>query len=291
MAGPLVSGFSILRNGVIMNYPFLESLRSALPLCDEFILSLGDCTDDTEARLTTLENEFPGKIRVVRTSWKTENQTGGSQLKIQTDNALAQCHGRWCLYLQADEVLHEADHLKIRTAIVEADGRDEVEGIVFNYLHFYGNYDYVIHGRSWYRKEVRIIRNRRNIQAFRDAQGFRIEGRRLRAIQSGARVFHYGHVHSVESSLARREQMAAWWGENANLSDPRLRFFNHVGLTKFRQSHPLVMADRLGNNLQCVDPALRPRVWTLREFRDRMTLLWESIVPYRIGEFRNYDLL
>ncbi len=272
-----------------MNYPFLESLRSALPLVDEFVLGLGDSSDDTEARLAELALEFPGKLKVFHSPWETKNQSGGSQLKIQTDKALAQCTGEWCLYLQADEVLHEADYPKIRAAIAEADQRPEVEGLVFDWLHFYGNYDYVISGRSWYRREVRVIRNGRSIESFRDAQGFRLNGRRLKAMASGARVFHYGHVQSVETNLARREGMATWWGEDSKLDDPRLRYFRHVGLKPFTGPHPAVMKTRLLDNARCVNPTTRPRVWTWKEWRDRLTLAWESLVPYRIGEFRNYD--
>ena len=181
----LLSGFSILRNGVKMNYPFLESLRSALPLCDEFVLALGDSSDDTEAQVQQLETEFPGKLRVIHNVWDTKNQSGGCQLKIQTDKALAECKGSWCLYLQADEVFHEGDYPEIRKAIAAAAQRPEVDGIVFDYLHFYGNYDYVISGRAWYRREVRVIRNGRGIEAHRDAQGFRRGGKRLKAIASG----------------------------------------------------------------------------------------------------------
>ena len=30
-----VSGFTFIRNGTMLGYPFVESIRSALPLCDE----------------------------------------------------------------------------------------------------------------------------------------------------------------------------------------------------------------------------------------------------------------
>jgi glycosyltransferase involved in cell wall biosynthesis len=255
------------------------------------VLVLGDSNDGTEYRLNELAKEFPGKLKIIPTTWETKNQSGGSQLKLQTDQALAECTGDWCLYLQADEVLHEVDYPRIREALAAAEGRSEVEGIVFDWLHFYGDYDHVIKGRSWYRREVRIIRNGCGIESFRDAQGFRKNGRRLKAIASGARVFHYGHVQSVDSNRARREGMATWWGEDPNLDHPKLEYFCHTGLRKFTESHPPVMAERLRDSAACVNPETRPRVWTLKEWRDRVTLLWESLVPYRIGEFRNYDFI
>ena len=33
----------------------------------------------------------------------------------------------------------------------------EIDGILFDYLHFYGNFSYVITGRNWYRREVRAM--------------------------------------------------------------------------------------------------------------------------------------
>ena len=57
---------------------------------------------------------------------------------------------------------------------MEANLADKkVEGLLFNYLHFFGSYDYIGAKYSWYRREIRIVRNRKDIFSFRDAQGFR----------------------------------------------------------------------------------------------------------------------
>ena len=42
-----VSGFTFCRNAVKYDYPVVESIKSALPLCDEFIVNVGRCEDGT----------------------------------------------------------------------------------------------------------------------------------------------------------------------------------------------------------------------------------------------------
>ena len=202
---PGISGFTIVRNARLLDYPFRESVLSVLPLCEEFIINCGDSTDDTLDICLALEHETKGKVKVVQSIWDLEDQGGGLQLKSQTDTTMAYCREKWCFYIQADEVIHEGDYSKIRKAIEAADQRDHVDGILFEYLHFYTSYDYLIQGRNWYRKEVRVFKNHRRIAAFRDAQGFRKDGRRLKVISSHARVSNRsnGIANSTSSALHR----------------------------------------------------------------------------------------
>jgi len=284
----LISGFTIVRNAQVLDYPFEESVRSLLLFCDEVIINCGDSTDDTVALCEKLAEDK--RVRVIRSVWSREGQSGGYQLKCQSDAALKECHGDWCVYLQADEVMHEADIPKILSAMAAADADANVDGIVFDYLHFYGNYAHAISGRNWYRREVRAFKNGRGIEAYRDAQGFRKNEERLTAVSSGARVFHYGYVRTSESLQKKSREMSQWWGQTPDPQREDYRLYRHVGLRRFKDSHPRVMAGRLARNGEYVDPSLCTRKWDRNELKNAVTLLWESVVPYRIGEFRNYDL-
>jgi glycosyltransferase involved in cell wall biosynthesis len=286
-ARPQISGFTIVRNATILAYPFRESVRSLMPLVDELVLNCGDSDDDTAEICEELAKEFPGKIHVFRSVWRREGQQGGFQLKVQTDEAIAKCRGRWCFYLQADEVLHEEDFAKIRWAVERADNLPEVDGILFDWVHFYGSYDYEIRGRKWYRRECRLFKNGRGITAFRDAQGFRKDGKRVRVIPSGARVFHYGYVRTPKGLLTKSQEMSQWWGEAPSAVGDMVR---HVGLQKFTSSHPKVMGPRISETPHWFDPKRYPRRWDKAEIKNALALLWESIFPFRLGEFRNYEL-
>ena len=57
-----VSGFTFLRNAVINGYPFEESIRSILPIVDEFICVIGESQDETRARVAAIGCK---KIRMV----------------------------------------------------------------------------------------------------------------------------------------------------------------------------------------------------------------------------------
>lgn len=284
-----ISGFTIVRNASILEYPFRESVRSVLPLCDEFIINCGHSDDNTAEVVSDLAKEFPSKIKTIFTHWTRENQSGGFQLKKQSDQAMQMAKSDWCFYIQADEVIHEGDHEAILSAIKRASERPEVDGILFDYLHFYGNFNYQIQGRNWYRREVRAFKNNRGIEAFRDAQGFRKHGNRIAVIPSGARIFHYGYVRTSESLRKKAEQMSQWWGEKASSSPESFLLKKHVGLSKFQGSHPKWMNEKLANNAQYCDPMKGKRIWDKNEIKNAVTMLWESIVPYRIGEFRNYE--
>lgn len=287
----MLSGFTIVRNALKLDYPFRESVRSLLPLVDELIINCGDSTDGTRELCASLAKESGGKIRVIESVWQTDKQAGGFQLKHQSDQAMAECKGDWCLYIQADEVLHERDYPAVRQAIQVADQREDVDGVLFDWLHFYGNFDYVIRGRNWYRRETRAFKNHRGIQSFRDAQGFRRQdGSKVRVIPSGARVFHYGYVRSSESLGRKSAEMSQWWGE-APVTDPEgLKLRRHVGLTRFRDTHPAVMAERISHSSLCFDPTQCERKWDKSEIKNAITLAWESVFPFRIGEYRNYEL-
>jgi len=42
-----ISGFTFIRNGNALGYPFEASIRSLLPLCDEMIVNVPRSTDGT----------------------------------------------------------------------------------------------------------------------------------------------------------------------------------------------------------------------------------------------------
>lgn len=286
-----VSGFTIVRNAGLLKYPLAESIQSVLPLCDEFIINCGDSTDNTIEICEQLKRQYPMKVKIFFSAWSQRKQKGGFQLKYQTDLAIARCSGEWCFYVQADEVIHENDYHLMTKAIERASAMPEVDGILFQYVHFYGSYDYSIRGRNWYRREVRLFKNNRGITAFRDAQGFRKDGNRLLVIPSDARVFHYGYVRSPSSLRTKSGEMARWWGEKPSDDPESVELRRHVGLTRFEGTHPSVMLERIRANPVHFDPSRCERKWNGREIKNAISLLWEKIFPTRLGEFRNYEIV
>ena len=167
-----VSGFTIVRNAIKYDYPIVEAITSILPLCDEFIVSVGNSDDDTLALIQSIDSP---KIKIVQSMWDDTLREGGRVLAVETDKAYQHIapDADWAFYIQADEVVHEQYHANIRAAMQQYKDDKQVDGLLFNYLHFYGSYSYVADAYNWYRKEIRIVRKRNDIYSHGDAQGFR----------------------------------------------------------------------------------------------------------------------
>src|SRR5437870_12445234 len=132
-----VSGFTFCRNAVLYDYPVVESIRSILPIVDEFIVNVGRCEDGT---LELIRSIGEPKIRIVESVWDETLRKDGLIYSQQTNIALSHCTGDWAFYLQADEVIHEDDQSNIIAAIQRYYRVPEMKGLLFRYLHFVGDY-------------------------------------------------------------------------------------------------------------------------------------------------------
>ncbi|MBX9766754.1 MAG: hypothetical protein K2X47_05735 [Bdellovibrionales bacterium] len=289
MNTPAVSGFSIIRNAVLMGYPVKESILSALPLVQEFVLGVGQSEDGTEAFLQT-EIKDP-KLKMFPTIWDTTKTKGGLILSEKTNQSLAHTAYDWCLYLQGDEVLHEDDYPKIKAALARASLDPSIEGILFDYVHFYGSFHVVATNRKWYRREVRIVRKGSGIQSVKDAQGFQVKEKKPRVIHSGARIFHYGWVKPPKQMGTKSKFLSRWWhgnGLDAKFED--FRYDKQYGLRPFKGEHPAVMKDLIASQNWDFDHRRHLRDWKLKDLNLLASDLFESLFHYRIGEYKNYDL-
>ena len=292
----MISGFTFVRNAVIYDYPVVESILSLLPLVDELVVAVGDSTDATRAMIDGIGDP---KIRVIDTVWDDTLRQGGRILAQQTDVALSHCKGDWCIYLQADEVLHEADHAAIAHAIRAAHADTSVEALLLHWKHFYATYDWLGVGRQWYRREVRIIRNTGTFFSFGDAQGFRIrEGDRVRkprAKQIAATVYHYGWVKPPDAQQRKQQNFNRYWHDDAWIKEhvaggDVFDYTSCYAVEPFTGTHPAVMHKRIADAAAWTsffDPTRlpgRPPKVAILDAIERWTGL-------RIGEFRNYELL
>jgi len=109
-----VSCFSFIRDGVHLGYPFVESIRSALPLCDEFVVAAGKSRDDTLEQLRAMNEP---KLRIIETTWNENMRSHGFVYGQQKMIAQYNCTGDWAFYLEGDEILHEQEIDTIRAAM------------------------------------------------------------------------------------------------------------------------------------------------------------------------------
>ena len=133
-----VSGFTIVRNGMLYAYPFKEAILSILPLCDEMIVNVGKSDDNSLDIVRSISDK---KIKIIESEWDMTLK-GGKVLSTETNKALMECSGDWCFYIQGDEVLHEKYYDNVRAAMKKYYNDSKTEGLRFWYQHFYGSYDY-----------------------------------------------------------------------------------------------------------------------------------------------------
>lgn len=216
-----VSGFTFLRNGQKLGYPFVASIKSVLPLVDEFIVALGPCDDDTEKLLREIGDP---KIRILATQWneniRPDYSIKGFVYGQQKSIALFNCTGDWAFYLEADEVVHENDLPKIRAAMEKHLGDERVEALAFDYLHFYGNANTYAWSPAWYRSEVRIIRNTIPAWAseglfFNVVVGHK-QSRYPRAAHTGCPIYHYGWVRNEAQMNLKTAAVQKYWQNRAD---------------------------------------------------------------------------
>jgi hypothetical protein len=250
-----VSGFTFCRNAVKYDYPVVESITSALPLCDEFIVNVGRCEDGTLDLIRSIPDR---KIKIIESVWDESLRKDGLIYSQQTNIALAQCQGDWAFYIQADEVVHEDDVPVLRQSMQQHLDNPAVKGLLFRYLHFIA--DYWSTNPWFYHKAVRIIRNNGEIESCGDAVGFHFKptqtylqsGPKKWLAYSGGRMFHYGWVKDPKTMLAKvKEQVAVYHGDHPPPQQARLytqdvfQYEDYALLKRFSGTHPSVMNTRV----------------------------------------------
>ncbi|MCX6285918.1 MAG: glycosyltransferase family 2 protein [Bacteroidetes bacterium] len=287
-----VSGFTFVRNAVKFDYPVAEAIRSILPVCDEFVVAAGNSDDATRELIAAID---PAKVRIIDTVWDDTLREGGSVLAVETNKALDAVSGNsdWAFYIQADEVVPEQYLPAIQAGMEQWKDNPRVEGLLFNYLHFFGSYDFVATSRDWYRREVRIIRKQPGTRSYRDAQGFRNEGRKLNVKLLEAWMYHYGWVKSPGSQQAKQKSFHKHWHDDPWVQNnvPVASEFDYNiigGLKKFAGNHPEVMKKRI--ELKNWD--FHPNPWKNKLPAAQKALQTiESLVGWRIGEYKNYRII
>lgn len=288
-----VTGFTIIRNAIKYDYPVLEAIQSILPICDEFIVGVGNSDDGTLELIRSIESD---KIKIIESVWDDTKREGGLVLSIET-NKVFDAIGKesdWCFYIQSDECVHEEDLAAIKPAMEKYKDDKEVQGLLFNYKHFYGHYNYIGTGRRWYSKEIRIIKNDKNIRSYKDAQGFRTRNdEKLKVKQINASIYHYGWVKSPKAQQAKQENFHKMWHDDSWMKEniPVVEEFDYSNidlLENYKGTHPAIYKERISNaNWKFTYDNSKVKI----SLKSKFLHFIENTIGWRVGENRNYILL
>ncbi len=286
-----ISGFTFIRNALKLDYPIKEAILSILPLCDEIIVAVGNSDDETRQYIESIGDS---KIKIIDTTWDDSLRKGGVVLAKETDKAMAALNPKadWCVYVQGDECYHEQDFEAIRKAMLQYKDDKTVEGLLFKYNHFYGSYDFLADSRSWYRQEIRIVKNGIGVSSWKDAQGFRINGRKLNVKAVNASIYHYGWVRPPQFMMAKNVEASKYWHSDDYIQekfDPE-KDFDYSGIDsvkRFEGTHPLVMLERIKR----INWKFERDPQTKRFGLKKRFLHWiENKTGWRVGEHKNFKL-
>lgn len=241
-----VSGFTFIRNAVKYDFPIVEAITSILPICDDFYVAVGNSDDST---LELIQNIAPDKIIIIETVWDDSLREGGVVLAVETDKAFQAIPDDtdWAFYIQGDEVVHEKYLPEIKTQMERWKDNADVDGLLFNYKHFYGSYDYVGSSTQWYPNEIRVIKNNKKIYSCRDAQGFRKDdNKKLKVKPIDAYIYHYGWVKHPDKQKEKIDHSIKFWisDERYEKEKEKIAAFDYSGidmLSLFTDTHPKVM--------------------------------------------------
>ncbi len=310
----VISGFSFVRNATKLYYPVKASIESILPIVDEFVIALGN-GDEDDYTLREIQKINSDKIKIIHTEWDLIKYSGGSEYAHQSDIAKKHCKGDWLFYLQSDEVIHEKYLPAIKNRCNEVLNNRKVEGLVFDYKHFWGDYSHYIVSHKWYPREIRIIRNDPDIHSWRDAQSFRRipdfddihyfkkeNTFKLKVAEVDADVYHYGWVRPPELMQKKRLSFETHMQGNEKASSIFKRepeIFNYGDLEKlsvFKNTHPEVMKDFI-NKFNWQDQLYPNNKSISKHKHDKMKYRFLSFIEQKflggkqVGGFKNYQLI
>lgn len=306
-----ISGFTFTKNAQKLYYPIKQTILSALPLVDEFIVALGDCDSDDKTR-EEIDSINSNKIKIIDTVWDLDKYPRGMEHAHQTDIAKNECTGDWLFYLQADELCHEKDHEKIFKRCEELKDDKQVEGLLFDYYHFWGDYNHCHKSHAWYAQEIRIIKNDPEIHSWESAQSFRripnfdgINYRqqertyKLKVASVDAHIYHYGWVRPPELMQKKRKAIDTNHKGlvTANLiynNQPETFDYGYLGeIPPFKGTHPQVMKDVIDNfywenNLNYTDKKV-PQEFKHQKLKVKMISFLENYIFHeQVFGFRNW---
>jgi hypothetical protein len=288
-----IAGFTFVRNALKYDYPILEAINSILPICDYFLVAVGASDDST---LELIQGIKSPKLHILETIWDEKLKKGGQVLAQETQKAFDAIPQEydWCFYIQGDECVHESDLSYIQNELEDWKDDTQTEGFVFKYRHFYGSYDYVAQSRKWYRREVRIIRNNKNIRSYKDAQGFRWDNnQKLKVRALDAHIYHYGWVKPPEKQQQKQQNFHKLWHTEEKVqqmigTNTHFLYDHSQLLRKFEGTHPKVILPRI----EAINwPFDYDASLVKLSIKDIFSLFMEQKTGWLPGEYKNYRLI
>jgi len=265
-----ICGFSFGKNIIQNNSVVCEAIQSVLPMVDRLVFVDGDSTDGTQELVASLDP----KVQVIPSQWPQIGSHGAAfcaEAQKALDAAI-ETGCTWGLYVHGEEVYHEDDLDKLKSASNYWQKEPHVKALlmrVLNFVHDYRSID------PWMtRKVCRMYKLDGSVEIFGDGCGAGLKGctgahnpyldkHYLGGIVQWAgspiggppvRIFNYGWVQTPAAMEQRINLFENhYWGhlnqeqrkiESARKYKRLMTKYN--ALRNFNGEHPKVMTDHVG---------------------------------------------
>ena len=277
-----VSAFTFIKNGQLLGYPFIQSIKSILPIVDEFIINVGLGEDNTLDEIKKINDP---KIRIIQSHWNDNMKDRGFVYGQQKMVAQYNCTGDWAFYIEGDEIYHENDLDRIYMSMKEHLNNSNVEALIFDFYHFYGNGNSYLDSPGWYRAEARIIKNSLRTYApdglFWLVLDSNKNGRYPKAKHTGAKCYHYGWVRSEHQMNLKSEKVQKYWGGSAKKID--YSKMDQSIIREFKGTHPKIIQNWLPNDIELfkADPSYK---LTNKQKKHRIMIFFENLFGLELSK-------
>lgn len=116
----LIAGINTFKDCISTGYPFIESILSALPLCDRYFVNDGGSSDGTLEALKELCESYP-KVKLYQIP--DTPSVRWDCVSDQLNTLIQEAGSGWVFLGNADELLHEEDTHALREYILRSKDR------------------------------------------------------------------------------------------------------------------------------------------------------------------------
>jgi hypothetical protein len=246
--------YQFIRNATKYDYPFIESLESAVSVADKILICECFSEDDTLDKARAFQAKYPEKVEIIQHEWVKDF----NGLSAIGNYCIPFLDTEWTWQLQSDEVIHEDSYEEIRKCV--EDPPRGISAYRVHYHHFLASYQAEFN--FCYSDIIRIAKKGTGWWLSGDAcQLDRPDKSGVK--DTGIQIYHYGKVHEGKIGFQKEVDFQNLFKE-LGFPDPKMAemkekfgegFCDYVYLFenniknkqvwKFEGQHPAIMNDRI----------------------------------------------